>query len=398
VPTHNEQVDVAIIGGGIAGLWLLGRMHALGYSTILLSKGPLGQGQSIASQGIIHGGLKYTLDGMLKGGALNAHKAKTRWKECLSGQGEFDLRPVVVLAKNLLLWSSKNLYARLSLALARQLFSGNISGVPLLQYPEPFKSASFRSKLYQMDDLVVDTTSLLRTLSAAHEKRIRQMPEHARLIKHQGRIAIESRQQAHRLWPNMCILAAGSGNAAILGDLDQRAPRMQRRPLRQLILRAPSLPNIYGHYLAGGSKPYFTISTHRDDSNKIIWYIGGDIAEQNSSAKDAQILGKLAQILAMPQLRKAQLSEFYIDRAEPRQFARRRPEQPYAAISKTLENLMTVWPVKLTMAPLLADTVTTLMAEKRILPSGTNTQIKLPEHMVAWPKLGIASTPWSHAK
>ena len=51
------KTDVLIFGGGIAGLWLLNRLHNAGYSAWLMEQEALGSGQSIASQGMIHGGL-----------------------------------------------------------------------------------------------------------------------------------------------------------------------------------------------------------------------------------------------------------------------------------------------------------------------------------------------------
>ena len=52
------QTDIAILGGGIAGLWLLNRLRGAGYSAVLLTAGELGAEQTIASQGMIHGGMK----------------------------------------------------------------------------------------------------------------------------------------------------------------------------------------------------------------------------------------------------------------------------------------------------------------------------------------------------
>jgi len=57
------RVDVAIIGGGIAGLWLLDRLRKKGYGALLIESERLGTGQTICSQGIIHGGAKYSLRG-----------------------------------------------------------------------------------------------------------------------------------------------------------------------------------------------------------------------------------------------------------------------------------------------------------------------------------------------
>ena len=57
--------DIVIFGGGIAGLWLINRLNAAGYQCLLLESATLGGDQTLASQGIIHGGLKYALGGNL---------------------------------------------------------------------------------------------------------------------------------------------------------------------------------------------------------------------------------------------------------------------------------------------------------------------------------------------
>ena len=65
--SESLSTDVLIVGGGVAGLWLNARLRRLGYSTLLVDKGVLGGGQSVKSQGIIHGGTKYALSGALTG-------------------------------------------------------------------------------------------------------------------------------------------------------------------------------------------------------------------------------------------------------------------------------------------------------------------------------------------
>ncbi|HEY6200467.1 MAG TPA: FAD-dependent oxidoreductase, partial [Candidatus Binatia bacterium] len=53
------RLDVLIFGGGAAGLWCLERFRSAGYHALLLESAALGCGQTIAAQGIIHGGGKY---------------------------------------------------------------------------------------------------------------------------------------------------------------------------------------------------------------------------------------------------------------------------------------------------------------------------------------------------
>ena len=73
------KVDVLIVGGGIAGLWLLAELRAKGYQVILASD-ELGKGQTIASQGIIHGGTKYALSGKLTGATLAIGDMPRLWR------------------------------------------------------------------------------------------------------------------------------------------------------------------------------------------------------------------------------------------------------------------------------------------------------------------------------
>ena len=59
--TLRYSTDIVIFGGGVAGLWLLNAVRSAGYQAILFEKGHSAEAQTLASQGIIHGGLKYAL-------------------------------------------------------------------------------------------------------------------------------------------------------------------------------------------------------------------------------------------------------------------------------------------------------------------------------------------------
>ena len=77
-----EKVDQLIVGGGIAGLWLQARLRQLGYASLLVENASLGGGQSVKSQGIIHGGAKYALHGALTTTVATAgvqSGSKVRW-------------------------------------------------------------------------------------------------------------------------------------------------------------------------------------------------------------------------------------------------------------------------------------------------------------------------------
>ena len=97
----KTSVDSVIIGGGIAGVWLLRLLSQNGYNAILLEQDALGSGQTLSSQGMIHGGLKYALSGLLSKESEAIAEMPRRWKQCLySKNGEIDLRKVTLLSQD----------------------------------------------------------------------------------------------------------------------------------------------------------------------------------------------------------------------------------------------------------------------------------------------------------
>ena len=82
----QAAADIVIFGGGIAGLWLLHRLRQSGFSAILFESGTLGGGQTYKAQGIIHGGMKYALQGKYTNEAHVLADMPAVWKACLEGR------------------------------------------------------------------------------------------------------------------------------------------------------------------------------------------------------------------------------------------------------------------------------------------------------------------------
>ena len=93
------SVDVLILGGGTSGLWLLDDLYRRGFRVALVEAGQLGAGQTISSQGIIHGGLKYALGGRATKASLAIRDMPQRWRRSLLGShsGGLAARPGSVI-------------------------------------------------------------------------------------------------------------------------------------------------------------------------------------------------------------------------------------------------------------------------------------------------------------
>ncbi len=378
-PVQQVQVDVGIIGGGIAGLWLLNALQRQGYQCVLLEAGHLGGGQTLASQGMIHGGLKYALGGSLTSAAQAIAEMPSRWRRCLAGDlqapGDVDLQGAKVLSEAYYLWSSAALRGRLGSFLASKVLRGRVTRLPATAYPALLQTSAFRGHVYQLQDLVLDVPALLARLAAPQQQRIWQWPvTPANLVTHNGKLTALTSATV-RLEAGTWLCCAGAGNEALLGHLQTQGlalPAMQRRPLHQVLVRHPGLIPFYAHYISHLTRPEpkLTVTSHPHPDGGWTWYLGGQLATEGVARdRQAQIEAArtlLAQCLPWLDWQQAQFDSLRIDRAEPRQAQGQRPDQAFA---QRAGNVLACWPTKLSLAPDLADQVLALLADFK--PSST---------------------------
>ena len=108
--------------------------------------------------------------------------------------------------------------------------------------------------------------------------------------------------------------------------------------------------------------PRMTITSYPLDSyqpeKEIVWYLGGDIAEKGVSRSRSQQIeaAKRELQLLIPWLdfSPARWSTLRIDRAEPHMTDGSRPAEPLVSLSG---KVITAWPVKLAMTPLMTDAI-----------------------------------------
>ena len=163
---------------------------------------------------------------------------------------------------------------------------------------------------------------------------------------------------------------------------------MQRRPLRQVIVRHARLPALYGHCVPQfpNTEPRLTVTTHTDANGAPLWYLGGQLASDGAARGDDEQLhharAELAACLPWLDLSDAQLESLYVDRAEPEQSAGRRPDQAYVA---TVANALICWPTKLALAPDLGDKVIAHLAAPSVSSSDAIGNFPAPP---------VAMPPW----
>lgn len=388
--------DVVIIGAGIAGLWLHHRLNDMGYHALLLENSEIGQGQTLSSQGIIHGGSKYALNGILSKASQVISTMPARWKACLEGQGEIDLRSVKKLTEHQLLWSQDRLSSKMVSFFASKALRSRMQSVEKKQRPAPFSDPAFKGTLYQLDEPVLDVPTLLDALVKPWQEKMLAVPTHAKYHWQKNGDHIQSLLigEQFKIEAKHFVLTAGEGSESVLSSLNLDKPAMQRRPLQMLLCKSRDashpLPAIYAHSLGSGSKPIATISSHKDKTGNVVWYLGGNIAEQGvGKAPDVLIQEArelLTGILPWVELPELEWATHPVNRAEPQQSNRSRPDSAFVS---SQGNLHVCWPTKLALAPDLAD-----QAIKAIEQSGLKTST---HDNPDFPHPTIAASLWDRA-
>ncbi len=372
--TQQIHVDIAIIGGGVAGLWLLSRARRAGYHAVLFEQSALGSGQSVASQGMIHGGVKYTLSGALSGASEAIADMPAHWRRCMAGEGDVDLRGVKILSDHFYMWSAQSVLSKATAFLASKALRGRVDALKPKDFPSLFRNAAFKGSLYKLVDLVLDVPSLLRKLSDASREYIMAIDwQHAQLQRAGAGAVISVQHDGKTFCINsqLCVLAAGKGNGDLLARLQVTQPQMQLRPLQQVMVRHKFHEPLYAHCVGTDSKPRLTISSHRD-GDYTVWYLGGQLAEDgvNLSAEELIALAKteLQNLFSWLDWRDAEWATFCVDRAEPAQPGLLRPDNAWLSACDSLARCVVAWPTKLTLAPNLGNMLLEYLRQENIAP------------------------------
>ena len=360
----NASCDAVVIGAGVCGLWVRFELARAGLRVVTLERTLMGDGQTIASQGILHRGVKYAVSASAREASEVLQRVHTRWMDAMAGRSGPDLRGVHVLSRRTHMWSTPSM---LGGAIAEAASRVMVSGVRRLgagEVPAIFRGAPRGVRVWEIDEPVVDPRSLLAELARATDGPILRAPRPALHVADSGaRVELGDGRQVRA--PRI-ILCAGEGNEALLSSCgEDGASMMQRRPLHMVVAQG-AREAIYGHCLQASlsDKPRLTVTSTPEDGGAWTWYLGGNLAERGVDRNEA------SQIEAAREELRACLSwigtdglrfgTLRIDRAEGRTPAGLRPDSP---VVRPLGPLVAVWPTKLALAPVAADEVARLVGE-----------------------------------
>ena len=381
------STDVLIVGACVAGLWLNARLRKQGFSTIVVERESLGGGQSVKSQGIIHGGAKYALHGALTGASEAIADMPRRWREALAGDGELDLSGVRILSQAHYLWSPGTLAGNLTSFFASKAVRGRVDQVKGEQLPPALQDPRFKGKVYRLAELVVDVPSLIERLANLAGDGLLAGQSIEPLFENNDLVAL--RVDGRDIHAQRIVFSAGAGNAELLASAGISVPAQQLRPLHMVLVKGPSLKPLYAHCLGGGPKPRITVTTHPAANGEWVWYLGGDIAEADGVAREpaeqiAVAQKELGNLLPWVDLSQAQWATLRVNRAEPAQSGLVRPDNAFLSDQG---RLLVGWPTKLALAPDFSDRVLQALEQDGIKPGHAPALPELPR-----PPLG--QTPW----
>jgi len=389
-------VNTVIFGGGVAGLWALDEVLRSGRSALLIERSALGQGQTIASQGILHSGLKYSLQGLLTVAAREARDMPARWRKHLAGAACPDLSTVEVSSQSFYLWGTDSAASRLGMFGARLGLHVTPRSVTGIDRPALLTRCS--GTVYRVDEQVISPRSLLTALAAAHSENLLLAPP---LPNGHESIEFNCRGPGTvqdiritgddgtclQLAPQHVLFCAGAGNADLRRAVGLDPGRMQRRPLHMVLARG-NLNEFHGHCV-DGARTRVSITSSRDRAGTMVWQIGGQIAEEgvawDQSTLIARCQAELASVFPAFSLRDTEWSTCRVDRAEGSTVTGGRPDS-YRLLSEG--NVLTAWPTKLVLAPQLAGAVLALLSDDQSDHSA------LLHAASAWPRPTVAPAVW----
>ncbi len=384
---QSAEVDVVIFGAGIAGLWIFHRLKRSGYDVLLLEKNSIGCGQTIASQGIIHSGLKFSLAGKVNKLARSISAMPEIWRAALRGEGNIDLSSAKMSAESQQLLIPSGFMGGLTKLVAERALGNNVHAAPKDEWPNELKNSGFKGSLIFMDEPVLNIPSVLRALAEPYKNCIRK------ITGEQANAPFEFLKQNNITAKRVIFTSAGSNHDIAKSSAHDKGLETQKRPLVQGMMKNAPFP-LFAHLVGKTDKPIASITTHEMTDGTLVWYLGGLVAERATDANPQEVIeaAKKAFSTYLPKIdfSNVEWSTLPINRVEGKSKTDSwMPDTP--TIHHTPEALY-CWPTKLTFAPMLDDMILKDLKKNNISPSNKESDFN------SLPHADYTQTPWDNAQ
>ncbi len=382
-----KSPDVVIFGAGIAGLWTFHRLKRLGYDVLLLEKEFIGGGQTIASQGIIHSGLKFTLVGKVNKLAKSISKMPQRWRASLEGNGDVDIQSAVVNAQSQNLLIPAGFMGGIKALITQKTLGETAHEIPIDQWPEDIKKSGFRGSIIFMDELVLNIPTVIRALAEPYRNSIKK------LTLQQAACPMEFLEENDIKTQYVVLTSAASNHEIAKHYGHAKGLETQKRPLMQAMLKPAPFP-LFAHFVGKTDKPVASVTTHETENGTLVWYLGGGVAERKKEDDPKNLykdmIESLKKYLPACDFSKIEWAELTIDRIEGE--SKTDHWMPNTPTIHRVDNVLYCWPTKLTFAPLLSDMILNEIEKRNITPSQKETDFSF------LPSVDYATAPWDKAK
>ena len=325
---------------------------------------------------------------MLRESATRIAAMPELWRACLAGRREPDLSAVRMRSDCCYLWRTSDLGSKLAMLGARATLRARPEPVPPPQRPEPLSHCP--GDVYAVSEPVVDPAGVLATLAGRNAGCLLRIDGPEALepgsdTYSDGKKTLSTRLADGRrltIRARQVVLTAGAGNAALAERLGLSGVRMQRRPLHMVLLRG-TLPALAGHCV-DRMHTRVTITSDRDAERRVVWQIGGQVAEDGVAMEPEQLLRharrELQAVLPGIELAGCAWATQRIDRAEA---ATRTGLRPDDVSVRRVGPCIVAWPTKLALAPRLAERVRGLLDEPQVregppTPADARPQVAAP--------------------
>ena len=360
-PLHQVEVDVVVIGGGVAGCWVTKELSHAGYATALVSLEGLGGGQTAHSHVYLHRGHLYREEARneLSGGGstltTDLRLASRLWDEWLAG--------LVGGGHHLDAAPSTGLFGFRSGRDAQDVEAAVWSPLGLRSQPvgpPPVLSGSALTAFRRVDARCLDAEALIRALAPRSEAFTVDAAAVTPVIDGTRIEAVRVRTASGELSVRgrATVLAAGAGNRQLLNGFPPGAvPVMRDRPSFMLVVvddSGPFLEPLSGVFVLNGDDSLFLVS--RQEGARTAWLLSDACTETDHRDWLAYVLAELREVFPHVWQGREHLqwgwydapkAEVSLDEAFQRQV------HSHVALHVG-DNVVGVWPTKLTLAPLAA--------------------------------------------